>query len=115
MGAGKGIHIGSPSQMTIQPHFRKAARLEYDEAALWYEAQKDGLGVEFVEEIDRALHAACENPNRYPFTLADVQQIRVQRFPYSVFFRVRGRKLIVLSVFHARRNPAIWHGRTQEL
>jgi hypothetical protein len=26
--------------MTLRPFFRKAARLEYDEAAMWYESQK---------------------------------------------------------------------------
>ena len=41
--------------MTLRPSFRKAARREYDEAALWYEFQKIGLGSEFVEEIERAL------------------------------------------------------------
>jgi len=39
--------------MKLQPFFRKAARLEYEEAAIWYESQKAGLGVEFVEEIER--------------------------------------------------------------
>jgi toxin ParE1/3/4 len=98
--------------MTIRPFFRKAARLEYDEAAIWYESQKIGLGSEFVVEIERALQTACENPQRFPSVLENVQLIRIRRFPYSIFFRVRGDRLIVLSVFHARRNPTIWRERT---
>ena len=98
--------------MTIKPFFRKAARLEYDEAAIWYESQKIGLGSEFVAEIQQALLIACENPQRFPNVLANVQRIRVRRFPYSIFFRIRSEKLVVLSVFHARRNPTIWRERT---
>lgn len=94
--------------MIIQPYFRKAARLEHDEAAVWYESQKIGLGSEFVLEIERALQTACEHPQRFPVVLENVQRVRVRRFPYSIFFRVRGDRLIVLSVFHARRNPIIW-------
>ena len=59
--------------MTLRPSFRKAARLEYDEAATWYESQRPGLGLEFVSEIDTALAQACEMPQRFPLMLADVE------------------------------------------
>ena len=98
--------------MKLQPFFRKAARLEYEEAAIWYESQKTGLGIEFVEEIERALFAACEAPQRCRTALQDVRRIRVNRFPYFIFFRARESQLIVLSVFHVRRNPTVWRERT---
>jgi plasmid stabilization system protein ParE len=98
--------------MTLRPFFRKAARLEYDEAASWYESQRSRLGLEFVSEIERALLQACEMPQRFPRMLSDVRCVRVRMFPYSIFFRVRSEQLIVLSVFHARRDPAIWRERT---
>jgi plasmid stabilization system protein ParE len=98
--------------MTLRPFFRKAARLEHDEAAIWYETQKAGLGSEFVEEIERALQAGCEAPQRFPVALRDVRRARVQRFPYFIFFRVRNNQLIVLSVFHVRRHPTVWRERT---
>jgi plasmid stabilization system protein ParE len=97
--------------MTLRPFFRKAARLEYEEAALWYESQRAGLGGEFVAEIEAALLRACETPQRFSKVLQDVRCVRVRRFPYSLFVRVRDNRLIVLSVFHARRNPAVWQGR----
>jgi len=97
--------------MMLQPFFRKAARLEYDEAAIWYESQKVGLGTEFVEEIERALLSACETPQRCPVVLKDVQRVRVRRFPYFIFFRARQSRLVVLAVFHVRRNPIIWQER----
>lgn len=112
MESSKGLYSLSPQEIMLKPFFRKAARLEYEEAALWYESQKSGLGIEFVTEIERALLIACENPQRFPKMLLDVRRIHIQRFPYSIFFRVRVNQLVVLSVFHARRNPAIWHERT---
>jgi hypothetical protein len=47
--------------MTLRPFFRKAARLEYDEAAGWYESQRSGLGLEFVSEIERSLLRSTHN------------------------------------------------------
>ena len=98
--------------MTLQPAFRAAARIEYDEAASWYERQRQGLGNDFVSEIERALRQACELPQRFPKMLGDVQCVRVRRFPYSIFFRIRSERLIVLAVFHARRDPSVWRERT---
>jgi plasmid stabilization system protein ParE len=97
--------------MRLRPFFRRAARLEYDEAASWYESQRPRLGVEFVLEIEHALLQACETPQRFPRMLTDVRCVRVRRFPYSIFFRVRSEQLIVLSVFHARRDPTVWRER----
>lgn len=97
--------------MTLRPFFRRAARIEYDEAAGWYEEQRRGLGSEFVLEIERALFQACETPQRFPLMTEDIRCVRVRRFPYSIFFRVRSQELIVLAVFHVRRDPVVWRER----
>lgn len=98
--------------MIHRPFFRKAARLEYDEAASWYENQRPGLGSEFVAEIETALQQACETPQRFPVMLLDTRCVRLRRFPYSIFFRIRSDRLVVLSVFHVRRDPNIWRERS---
>ena len=99
--------------MTLRPFFRRPARLDLDEAAEWYESQQLGLGLgaEFISEIEAALVQACDAPQRFPLVVGDVRRVRVRRFPYSILFRVRSNALIVLSVFHARRDPATWRGR----
>jgi plasmid stabilization system protein ParE len=51
-------------------------------------------------------------PERFPVMLGDVRCMRVRRFPYSLFFRVRGDQVVVLAVFHARRDPTTWRERT---
>ena len=51
---------------------------------------------------------AAAAPQRYPIVFGDVRRAVARRFPFSIFFRVRKDKLIVLAVFHGRRNPAVW-------
>jgi toxin ParE1/3/4 len=97
--------------MTQAVVFRRAARRELDDAAFWYEEKRSGLGSEFTAEIERALGLVAQNPQRFPIMHGDVRCVRVRRFPYSVFFRVEPSRIVVLAVFHARRNPAIWHRR----
>ena len=98
--------------MTLAVVFRHAARREFDEAALWYEQRRSGLGAEFVTEINRAVYLAAESPECFPIMHRDVHCVRVRRFPYSVFFHAESRRLVVLSVFHARRDPSVWQQRT---
>jgi plasmid stabilization system protein ParE len=99
--------------MSLRIVFRVAAQHEVEEAALWYDQQRAGLGEEFLREIDEAVHQAAAHPERYPLVLADVRKAVARRFPYSVFFRVRHDSLAILAVFHGRRDPAVWQDRTE--
>jgi plasmid stabilization system protein ParE len=98
--------------VTLRPVFHSAARLEFDETATWYDNQRPGLGSAFVMAVDDAISAASETPQRFPTILRDIRRARVRRFPYSVFFRVKADQLIVIAIFHARRDPTIWRRRT---
>ena len=97
--------------MTLAVVLRRAARLEFDEAAVWYESRRFGLGSEFVAEIERAIAAASAEPERFPIMHRNIRCVRARRFPYSVFFRVEPKRIVVLAVFHARRDPLVWRAR----
>ena len=97
--------------MTLRIVFRRPARSEFDDAADRYDEQRPGLGEEFIVEIDQAVAKAAANPERYPIVFGDVRLAVARRFPYAVYFRVRQNSMVVLAVFHGRRNPAIWQSR----
>ena len=97
--------------MTRSVVFRLAARSELHDAALWYEERRVGLGSEFTGEIERAIGLVAENPERFPIMHRDVRCVRARRFPYSAFFRIEATRIVVLAVFHARRDPSGWWRR----
>jgi plasmid stabilization system protein ParE len=97
--------------MTLRIVFRRAAKSEFEEAAVRYDEQRPGLGEEFAVEIEQALARAAAAPERYPIAIGDIRRTVARRFPFSVYFRVRPDALVVLAVFHGRRNPAIWQRR----
>ncbi|MGC2518840.1 MAG: type II toxin-antitoxin system RelE/ParE family toxin [Burkholderiales bacterium] len=76
-----------------------------------YDERRLGLGDEFVHEIEQAIAKTAAAPERYPVVFGDVRRTVARRFPFSVYFRVRPDALVVLAVFHGRRNPAIWQRR----
>lgn len=92
--------------------FRRAAKSEFEDAAVWYDEQRRGLGEEFLHEIEQSLASAASTPLQYPIVFGDVRRTVARRFPYAVYFRIRADLLIVLAVFHGRRNPVIWQRRS---
>jgi plasmid stabilization system protein ParE len=98
--------------MNLAVAFRRAARVEFIEPAAWYESQRPGLGVEVIAEIERCVDAAAERPTTYPAIHEDVRRVVANRFPFSVYFRGEERRIVVLAVFHGRRDPSIWQQRT---
>lgn len=91
--------------------FRQQARREFDAAGDWYERERPGLGNAFLAEVDQALQMIASNPGAFPEMLDGVRKAVVKRFPYCIYFRVRGETIVVLAVFHSARNPAVWQSR----
>jgi hypothetical protein len=53
--------------MTAQPYriiIRHQAEVDITDAAIWYHKQKQGLGHEFLAEVDSSITKAAENPFR---------------------------------------------------
>ena len=69
----------------------RLAQQEFDEAAAWYEHQEIGLGLEFIEQVDRVL-VRIETQETFvtaPLVVLENGVVRrefVHRFPYVVIF-----------------------------
>jgi toxin ParE1/3/4 len=75
--------------------------------------KRPGLGVGFVEAIERATDRAIERPGSFPTILGQplVLRVLVQKFPYAVVFSVRENAIHVLAYAHAKRRPLYWAHR----
>lgn len=97
--------------MSIPIAFRPEAWDEFQEAALWYDQRRTGLGLAFVEAVEAVLDQIAKNPERCGLILGDVRVGLVHRFPYCVYYRAEKSQVLVLAVLHGYRDPAVWHRR----
>jgi len=97
--------------MSLPITFHRAASAEFIEASVWYESKRLGLALEFMAEIDRCVSLASEHPLLYAVVREDIRRVVAYRFPYSIYFRAEQHRIIVLAVFHGKRDPAIWLAR----
>ena len=95
--------------MTVR--LRPEAEADVSDAARWYEAQRSGLGSEFLDEVLRTLASISEHPDLYPRISGDVRRAVIRRFPFGVFYVMDESEVVVLAVMHGRRAPAHWKSR----
>jgi toxin ParE1/3/4 len=93
--------------------FKRQARTELKQASQFYNDERRGLGIEFLDEVDAALKVILNGPNRFGVTYADVHCYVMGRFPYSIFYRVSKNRVEVVAIGHHRRQPGYWHGRIE--
>jgi hypothetical protein len=95
----------------VSIRFLSVARQELDDAFAWYERQSSGLGFEFLDEIDRAVHRVKAFPDSCTELAAGVRRALVNRFPYGLVYGQDGRVIVILAVAHLHREPRYWLGR----
>ena len=96
--------------MTRSIVWREAAQHEFEAAVDWYETEAN-LGLKFHEAIDATLTQIAKTPEAFPLIRRDARRVLVAKFPYSIIYRVKADAVVVLAVFHHRRNPDIWRRR----
>ncbi len=111
MGGGQGTSTEAIAAVNLPVVLRPAARAEFDEAFDWYEQQRPGLGVDFATQVQEVLDRIGATPLLYPQVFQEVRRVVVQRFPYSVFYKVEPQRMVVLAIFHSRRDPKTWRTR----
>jgi plasmid stabilization system protein ParE len=89
------------------------ARAEFDEAFDWYEQQRAGLGVDFVARVQEVFDRISDSPEFYEQVFLNVRRGIVHRFPYLVLYQIEENQVLVLAVFHSKRDPKIWQTRTR--
>jgi hypothetical protein len=91
--------------MAYKIEIRHLATIEIIEAYDWYELQKEGLGLDFLNELENFYDSLLRNPNTYGFYEKSVREGKIYRFPYTVVYEVFNDTIVVYSVFMAKQNP----------
>lgn len=91
--------------MQYKIEIRPLAAIEILDAFDWYEAQQNGLGVEFLEEMDAFYKTLYQNPLTYSYFEKPVRQGKINRFPYLVVYEVFESTIVIYSVFMHQQHP----------
>ena len=90
---------------------RPAAAADIEVAFRWYEDQREGLGEEFLGEVQRTLAHVDSHPKLNPIIHRETRRAFVHRFPYGIFYCLFGDDVVVVACLHARQDPMVWKTR----
>ena len=77
----------------------------------WYEGEQEGLGREFVDELQGVYLRIVDGPLKYAELRSGIRRALIRRFPYAIYFSIDETVVVVLAVLHAARDPAEWQRR----
>jgi toxin ParE1/3/4 len=95
----------------LRVKYLQEAEQEYAEAALYYEAQSQGLGRKLRQEVNAALEIAIKFPDSGSPYRSKTRRILTKSFRYSIVYRVTLEDLIVVAAAHQSRKPGYWKTR----
>lgn len=93
----------------MKPHIiiRPEAEKDLRETFLWYEEKRQGLGHDFLLQIDAGLARIQRNPALTAAGFKGTRKYIIKRFPYTIIYLLEDDSIVVLAVLHARRNPSL--------
>jgi plasmid stabilization system protein ParE len=74
-------------------------------AARYYEKQRRGLGVEFIDAVEATVEIIMTAPSRWPERTGGVRRLQLERFPYLIRYRAVADTVQFLSILHGARHP----------
>lgn len=83
----------------------EVALAESAESSAYYNQQGANLGEEFEEEVFHLLEVISRNPLLFPIKFECYHEAVLTRFPFVVVYEVIATEVVVLAVFHTKRNP----------
>jgi plasmid stabilization system protein ParE len=92
---------------------RAEAEDDLKEAYSWYEDKRQGLGHDFLLQVDAGLNFIARNPAIHPTEYKGTRKHLLKRFPYKIIYLVENERIIVLAVIHGRRSPALIKKRSE--
>ena len=92
--------------------FTGPASREAEEAALWYwERSGDRVRAHLLAEIERARTTLLRQPGIGTPGVRGTRKLLLDRFPYTLVYRIDGDTVRVLAFMHQSRRPDYWRHR----
>lgn len=92
-------------------HFLSPAEKELGDAVRFYESKAEGLGLRFLNIIEKSLEMLI----RFPELGVKITETRrrwlVPQFPFALIYEIEKDKILILAVSHLRRRPEYWKKR----
>ncbi|MBL9028564.1 MAG: type II toxin-antitoxin system RelE/ParE family toxin [Myxococcales bacterium] len=97
----------------MKTEFSDSAKAELRSAREHYDAERAGLGREFLLEMREIVSRIRTTPLQFPaIGRTEARRALGSRFPYQIVFFVLADRVRIIAVAHQHRKPRYWRGRS---
>ena len=92
------------------------AEHDIEDAFIWYEAQKLGLGNAFYKSVNDGVLFIAENPYSARAIFKNIRRLVIKKFPFGLYYKVNSRRkeIQMLGVIHFKRSPGTYQKRNKK-
>lgn len=96
----------------MRVEYHPAIEQELRKVIEYYNLCSQGLGLEFLNELERQILKIASSPTQWRIVEYDIRRALMRRFPYLIYFRVLENDVLRVTVVkHQRRHPDYGLGR----
>lgn len=87
--------------------FSAEAAIDLEQAIIWYEAKRKGLGKRFFVNLEETIERIRKHPDNYGFLVSKfVRRAVLKKFPYAVHYFRNQHIIHILGIYHIKRSNA---------
>jgi plasmid stabilization system protein ParE len=94
-------------RVVLDPRAEDDAR----QAFLWYAERRAVAAADFQAELTRAVEDLTETALAWPGKELGVRSRVLEKYPYTLFYRVAAEEVLIVAVAHQKRRPGYWKRR----
>ncbi|MCK4843298.1 MAG: type II toxin-antitoxin system RelE/ParE family toxin [Methylococcales bacterium] len=91
-------------EVTFHPDIAKEVKFSYN----WYQNQAEGLGDDFLSELETAYQTIIQLPDTWPMFQKGFRRFLLRKFPFSIIYRLNGKTIFIVAIMHNSRKPNYW-------
>lgn len=93
--------------------FHPDIKIEIKESYQWYESNAEGLGEDFIAELESGFKIIKESPDIWPAISINFKRYLLNRFPFGIIYQMQPDCIYIVAVMHLKRNPGYWTKRVE--
>ena len=94
-------------EIEFHPDVAKEIKSSYQ----WYQSQTEGLGQDYLSELESSFQTIRELPFTWPKFQNGFRRFLLSKFPFSVIYQSNENTVFVVAVMHNSRKPGYWNQR----
>lgn len=89
------------------------AVIDLEKSIEWYDNINSSLAKQFVIEIESTIKFISKNPLLFQFVDGIYKSVNTPKFPFKIIYRTDEDKIVIIAIFHHKRDPKITDSRTK--